>query len=237
MLPAREVILSLRSGVGCRRGAALVAICLALTAPRNLGSTPQEQSPASDGTATTGAPDGRITGRITVKQSGTLPEMIVFLKSLDPQRRFAVPSATATISQKGARFTPSLLIISVGRTVEFLNDEDRAVQHNVFSKSSTEPFDLGLYKPGVSKSVTFDKPGVVRLHCSIHHKMDGVIYVCPTPFFARVAADGRFVIEDVPAGTYELRTWQRRRRFREVSAPVEVKPKETVVLDLEVSRN
>ena len=58
--------------------------------------------------------------------------------------------------------------------------------------SGAEPFDLGLYKPPLGKLVTFDTPGVVRLFCSIHRTMDGMIYVCPSPFWSRVGPDGRY---------------------------------------------
>ena len=104
-----------------------------------------------------------------------------------------------------------MTVVSVGQTVNFLNDEDRAIEHNVFSNSAPKRFDLGLYGPGKSKAVTFDKPGPVFLYCSIHRYMDGVVYVAPSPFFATVAKDGSFTITGVKPGNYNLRTWQRRR--------------------------
>ena len=64
--------------------------------------------------------------------------------------------------------------------------------------------------------VQFDKPGVVRLRCSIHRYMDGVIYVTPTPYFAVVGKDGDFSIPNVKPGTYRLKTWQRSQRYREL---------------------
>src|SRR5207244_3353166 len=121
-------------------------------------------------------------------------EIVVYLESTDPARRFDPPKTPATISQKGAQFSPSLLVICVGQVVDFRNDEDRRIEHNVFSHSPAKDFDLGLYAPGPNKPVTFEKPGPVHLFCSIHRYMDGFIYVCPTPFFAQVAADGHFEI-------------------------------------------
>jgi plastocyanin len=129
------------------------------------------------------------------------------------------------VSQKGAKFRPALLVVCVKTTVDFLNDEDRPIEHNVFSNSPVMQFDLGLYKPGESRPVTFDKPGAVLLYCSIHRHMDGVVYVTPTPYFAVIdgaSGDLKYKIDDVPAGRWIVRTWQHRKRFPEAEANVDV---------------
>jgi len=162
--------------------------------------------------------------------------MIVYLESADPKRQFEPPTEPAVISQKGARFSPSLRVVSTGQTVYFLNDEERPIEQNVFSHSPVKPFDLGLYRPGISQSVTFDEPGVVPLYCSIHRYMDGVIFVSPTPRFANVNEQGRYVIEGVPPGDFSVKTWQRSRRYREQSRPISVQPGQASTVDFEMSR-
>lgn len=181
-------------------------------------------------------PPGRVTGRVTAEAGKTLPEMIVYLESSEPNRRFPAPGEPAVISQKGAKFQPNPLIICVGQSVEFRNDEDRPIEHNVFSRSPARTFDLGLYKPGVDKRVTFEQPGAVRLFCSIHRYMDGMIFVCPTPFFAKVGADGRFDIADVPPGSYRVKTWQARQRFKEQTSDVEVTAGQAAEVAIEMRR-
>jgi plastocyanin len=161
---------------------------------------------------------------------------VVYLEALDPAKTFAAPASPAFVSQKGAQFSPSLLVICVGQQVRFLNDEDRPVEHNVFSKSPAKPFDLGLFQPGGSKLVTFDHPGEVSLHCSIHQNMDGVIFVAPTPFFARVDHTGRYTIGGVPPGEYHLKTWQRMRRFNEHTQSLTIAAQSTVNIDIALSR-
>jgi plastocyanin len=180
---------------------------------------------------------GEVVGVVTATPSGALAEAIVYLERIGGGSPAPAPAAPVAVSQKGARFEPALTIVCVGQAVVFLNDEERPVQHNVFSKSPAKPFDLGIYKPGVSKSVTFDKPGPVYLHCSIHRDMDGVVYVAPTPWFAHVAKDGAFKIAGVPAGEYELRTWQRRQRYTDASLRVTVRSGEITQAPLELRRN
>lgn len=197
-----------------------------------------QQMPRSDADKAPSSQPARrsVQGRITAKGNGPLPDMVVYLESTDPQRRFDPPAGAVVVSQKNAQFSPSLVVVCVGQTVDFVNDEERPIEHNVFSQSPAQPFDLGLYRPGASKSVVFDKPGAVRLHCSIHRYMDAVVYVCPTPFHAKVGEDGSYSIENVPAGEYVLKTWQRTQRFRDKPANITVTDGAQVTLDLEMSR-
>lgn len=177
-----------------------------------------------------------VSGQVRTLSGRKLPEMIVYLESADPQHHFAPPPNPAVITQKGARFSPSLLVVAVGQTVEFINDEDRPIEHNVFSRAPVKSFDLGLYRPGVGKSVTFDKAGVVPLYCSIHRYMDGVIFVSPTPMFAHVEKNGRYTIADVPPGDYHVKTWQRSRRFVEKSRRITVETGQLLTIHFEMSR-
>ena len=186
--------------------------------------------------AQTSQPSGAtVSGRVTVP-AGAIPEMIVYLESTDGSKFPAPPEVS--ISQKGAKFTPALLIISAGQTVNFKNDETgKSIEHNVFSRSPTQSFDLGLYLPPTDKRVAFNTPGVVRLYCSIHRLMDGVIYICPTPFWAQVDANGSFNITNVPAGNWKIRTWQRNAKFNEAEAPVKTEGAGRANVDLKLSRD
>jgi plastocyanin len=174
----------------------------------------------------------------TIRAQGQpLPsEMVVFLEPADPTLHLPLSSKCVQISQKAAEFSPAFTVVSVGQSVQFLNDEDRQVEHNVFSNAPAARFDLGLFPPGQSRTVVFDKPGPVVLYCSIHKFMDGVIYVCPTPLFSRVDGQGRFRIEGVRPGGYTLRTWQRRKRFLEQSMPLKVESAGDLTVDLEMRR-
>ena len=180
---------------------------------------------------------GAVAGRVAAEGGKPLPEMVVFLESTDPSRKFPPPKEVVKVSQKDAKFTPSLVVIAAGQTVDFRNDEARPIEHNVFSRSPAKSFDLGLYRPGTGDQlVTFETPGAVRLFCSIHRYMDGVVYVCPTPFFARVSRDGTYRIDDVPPCEYLVKTWQRNPRFSDREAAVRVTEGATIEVNLELSR-
>jgi plastocyanin len=181
-------------------------------------------------------PTAAIAGAVTSPSEVPLSEMVVYLDSPDPARAIDVPKITAKVSQKGAKFSPALTLVCVGQTVDFLNDEDHLIEHNVFSNAPPKRFDLGIYRPGESRSVTFDKPGAVFLYCSIHRYMDGVVFVCPTPYSSRVAPDGTYRIDSVPPGIWVVKTWQRRRRFPEVSIPVLLEAGKTAATKVELRK-
>ena len=66
--------------------------------------------------------------------------------------------------------------------------------------------------------------------------MDGVVFIAPTPYTSRVAPDGTYKIEEVPPGLWVVRTWQRRRRFPELTIPVLLKAGETVTTAVELRK-
>lgn len=114
----------------------------------------------------------------------------------------------ATMLQKDKMFTPHVLAIPTGSTIDFPNDDP--IFHNAFSNFSGQIFDIGLYPPHSSRSVTFRREGVVRVFCNIHPAMSAVIVVLRSPYFAVTNAAGTYSIVDVPSGEYTLHVFHER---------------------------
>ena len=112
------------------------------------------------------------------------------------------------VDQRGATFSPHVLPVVMGGTVEWPNSDD--IYHNAFSISDCKEFDLGLYKAPEVKRVTFDRPGRVDVFCSIHKTMSCVVLVLENPFYAATDSRGRYRIPAVPPGTYKLKAWHER---------------------------
>jgi plastocyanin len=115
------------------------------------------------------------------------------------------PPAPASLDQRNEAFLPYVLAVRAGATVHFPN-HDRTY-HNVFSFSKAKRFDLGRYPQGQTRSVRFDKPGVVRVFCDIHAHMSAFILVFAHPYFATTDDDGRYRIAAVPPGKYVVSVW------------------------------
>jgi len=155
---------------------------------------------------------GEVRGRIALGVHGVSLEdtgpIVVYLESAGQPLQFSLPKRPLEIHQKDASFAPPFLVIAAGETVVMPNDD--VIFHNVFSYSTPNDFDLGLYPRGDSRAKTFQYPGVVRIYCSIHESMNATIFVAPSIWHAVAGAHGEFTIPDVPAGKYRLRTWNRR---------------------------
>jgi hypothetical protein len=104
-----------------------------------------------------------------------------------------------TLRQINQSFEPHVLGVPVGTTVDFPNGD--LVYHNVFSYSKTKKFDLGYYGKGRSKTVTFDRPGVVQVFCDIHSTMSAYVLVVDTPFVTQPDEQGAYAFTDLPEGT------------------------------------
>jgi plastocyanin len=122
-----------------------------------------------------------------------------------PGRAAPTPRGPYLIEQRDIQFQPRVLIVPVGATVGFPNRDK--VRHHVYSFSKPRKFDLRLYGREDTRSVIFDKPGVVSLGCNIHDLMSGVVFVTATPFAMQAGATGRVAWGDVPAGPAVMRVW------------------------------
>jgi plastocyanin len=155
---------------------------------------------------------GAVTGEVTISEPGlfgTSPRadrsgVVVYLENVTGGAR---PTSPPAIRQHNTTFLPRVAVVRVGATVEFPNDD--RIFHNVFSLSQVAKFDLGLYKAGSSRSVTFNRAGVVDIYCNIHPDMVATIKVVDTSAFAITGPDGRFRIGDLPEGTYPFVAWLR----------------------------
>ena len=158
---------------------------------------------------------GGVSGRVQLRDSKDaavrkkmdFSGVVVWLEPVNGKA--AVPAnGHARMVQKDKTFTPHILAVGLGTTVEFPNFDP--IFHNAFSNYDGKVFDIGLYPPGTSRSVTFSRAGIVRVFCNIHATMSAVIAVLDTPYYTITKKDGSFEIPAVPAGEYRLRLFHER---------------------------
>src|SRR5262245_43113364 len=113
---------------------------------------------------------------------------------------------TPLIDQRNLTFSPHVLAVRVGTTVDFPNDD--RVLHNVFSFRDGKRFDLGMYPVGALRRVTFDRPGLSRIFCNIHPNMAAYVMAVDSPYFAVSDEYGAFTIASVAPGTYTYHAWR-----------------------------
>jgi len=150
------------------------------------------------------------TVQIEVQDAAARPlgDAVMFLESAEARRQVR-PLAGLELAQQKKQFFPQVLVVPLGSEVHFPNHD--TVRHHVYSFSPAKKFELKLYSGTPANPVLFDRPGVVVLGCNIHDQMVGWILVVDTPYYAQTAAaTGKAQIDNVPAGSYRLRTWHNR---------------------------
>ena len=153
--------------------------------------------------ATTAFADG---GSISGEVAGRTPKgrigVVVHLEGVPGT--FRPPAKPTAIDQKGMTFIPHVVAVQKGGTVVFHNSD--ALRHNVFTPDG-DKYNLGTWGQGETKAHTFNTAGLFRQLCNVHPEMSAFILVFDNPFFAVSGADGKFAIDNVPPGTYTLKTW------------------------------
>lgn len=134
--------------------------------------------------------------------------VVVWLEPLSGAPVIPVKARHAEITQKDKTFSPHVLAVMVGTTVDFPNDDP--IFHNAFSNYNGQIFDIGLYPPGTSRAITFRREGMVRVFCNIHPTMSAVIVVLKTPYFAVSGKNGGLQITGVPPGSYRMQVFHER---------------------------
>jgi len=138
--------------------------------------------------------EGQVMANVLVEVSGGLPE-----------KTYPAPTEPAILTQEGCQYSPHVLAVQVGQTVKVLNPDGTLHNVNGAPKVNT-PFNFGMPRDLKEKDIVFDKPeAMFSLNCSVHPWMRAYCVVIPHPYFAVTGKDGKFSIEGLEPGEYEIR--------------------------------
>jgi len=119
--------------------------------------------------------------------------------------RTARPGGRFSIAQQNLQFRPFLTIVTVGTDVSFPNLDP--TKHHVYSFSPAKKFELKLFAKDQSRTIRFDKPGVVALGCNIHDQMSAFVVVTDSAWTARTNAQGLVTFGDAPNAPGRVKVW------------------------------
>lgn len=132
-------------------------------------------------------------------------ETVIWLEPLGATKVTKPVPQVAQMVTRSKTLQPHVIAIPAGSSIQFPNNDP--ISHNLFSLSSGNVFDLGLYRKGAGKSEKFDTPGLVNVYCNVHPNMSAVVHVLRTPYSSYADAIGAFTIKDVWPGKYRLLAW------------------------------
>ena len=161
-------------------------------------------------------PAATVTGHVqlvsssdpSVRKHQDYSGVVVWLESLSGLPVLPAKAKHAEMIQKEKTFSPHVLPILVGTTVDFPNYDP--IFHNAFSNYNGQIFDIGLYPPGTTKSIVFRREGAVRVFCNIHPAMSAVIVVLKSPYFCASNKSGDLQMTGVPPGSYRMHVFHER---------------------------
>ena len=147
---------------------------------------------------------------VVINDNGTLKNVLVYVKSGLPDRQWPTPSTAAVLDQKGCIYTPRVVGVMTGQTLEVINSDQTL--HNVHAlPRENQEFNHGQRLKGERMQKTFTVPEVmVRFKCDVHPWMFAYATVVDHPYFAVTGADGTFKISGLPAGKYTVEVSHRK---------------------------
>lgn len=166
-----------------------------------------------------------VRGSVHLNGEDDAGDIVVYIEYAEGT--FIPPEKHPIMNQIDLAFVPYVLPVLLGTTVDFHNSDD--VLNNIFTPSwAGHKFNLGTYPKGVVRSFTFDRLGEVALLCNIHPDMEAYILVLQNPYFAIPDREGKYRINNVAPGVYNLKMWHKRETSPAHAITVE-KARETVV--------
>jgi plastocyanin len=162
--------------------------------------------------------DGQIPldDNIVAGENGELRDVIVMMylardeEEPDYHPSYAESKGQAmTIDNVKCRFEPHALFVRTGQPLTLKNSD--SVGHNCHITTLNNEHNITLSPNSSTELVLTESekvPGNVT--CDIHRWMDAVIMVRDNPYVAITDADGKFTIENVPAGNWKFQLWHKK---------------------------
>ncbi len=196
---------SFRSGGPPRITTAPIAVADAPPQPAAVGNSDDDEAAEAASARKPPRPPARGSLAGTLKIGGRAGGSLA-LVTLEPvgRRWKPRPVKRRVMEQRDRQFAPRLMLVPTGSTVQFPNFDD--IFHNVFS-TTDGGFDLGLYRRGEAREVTFRKEGILRVGCNIHANMSATVVVIDAPHYVIADASGAFAFRSLTPGRYTLRAW------------------------------
>jgi plastocyanin len=160
----------------------------------------------------------------------TLANVLVRVIEGVPPGNHPVPTQPVVMDQRGCQYTPHVMGVVVGQPFKVKNSD--GLLHNVHSLSEKNtPFNKAMPATVTEADYSFTKPETFRVKCDVHPWMGAFVAVMDHPVFSVSGMDGKYTIENLPAGTYTIEAWHEFDRFPAQTATVTVAGSETKTAD------
>lgn len=165
---------------------------------------------------------------VVVNDNGTLANVFVYVKDGLGDRTFPAPTTPVSLDQKGCLYTPHVLGVMTGQTVEVSNSDNTT--HNIHPQPKNNQEWNVSQAPKMEKvSKTFARDELmIPVKCNVHPWMKSYIGVLKHPFYAVTGKDGSFTLKGLPPGDYTIAAWHEKYGTSEQKVTVAAKDSKAV---------
>ncbi|HYN09236.1 MAG TPA: carboxypeptidase regulatory-like domain-containing protein [Vicinamibacterales bacterium] len=165
---------------------------------------------------------------ILADAAGHLANVIVTVAGV----KSGAPAETIVSNEKCA-FVPRVSTMRPGGALKMTSKDPMLHTMHAAAPDGRAFFNISIPMPNVTLSRPIDKAGLATLSCSTHTWMRGYLLVTDERSVV-TGKDGKFQIDGVPPGTYDLRIWHE--ALKAPPAKVVVKTGETAAVELTLAR-
>lgn len=142
----------------------------------------------------------KVSNEIVVNNGG-LADTFVYIKN-PPKKKYKAPKTMVKLDQKGCRYSPKVFGVMVKQKIEITNSDP--MLHNIHP-TGKNTFNLAMPVQGMKLKKKFKKVSVFTpIKCDVHPWMKAYAGVLKHPFFAVSDENGKFSIDGVPDGSYDI---------------------------------
>jgi hypothetical protein len=150
--------------------------------------------------------------RLILGKNNSVKNAVVSLEGITEGKAFT-SSLKYTIDQKNCEYVPHLQLIPVGSQLQILNSDD--ILHNVhaYTLGNEVRTICNIAQPIKGQRTTLKqsqlgKNRTILTTCDAGHPwMSAYLVLCEHPYYVVTDNNGKFVLLDVPAGTYKIKMW------------------------------
>lgn len=149
--------------------------------------------------------------RLQVSDDGGVANAVVYLKDVQSGKPMEELEAPMELDQEGCLYRPFVQVMPQAGVLTLINSDP--LNHNVHARQegARDPFNYAMPNSAWPEKQTIRKrmirPGLVSVSCDVHMWMNAYLFVVEHPYYAVTGPDGRYELNDVPPGEYELRLW------------------------------
>lgn len=172
---------------------------------------------------------------LVVSANKEIKNVIVSIVDIESGKAVEIPAANPALDQKGCVFTPHVICVTAGTTVDILNSD--SVTHNVHTYPEENSAVNKAQPPSLKRvglETEFGEEDPMKVSCDYHGWMSAWIGIFEHPYYAVTGDDGSFTLSNVPAGAYEVKAWQE--DLGELVKTISVKAGETTTENFEFKK-